>query len=81
MNGQQGFLHDILGIDPALNDLAPDKTANEGGDPVQKVGIGPFVPRDRGPEQPGEVGLVLAGHKSLLPMIASQPWFVTWPLK
>ncbi|ESX68237.1 hypothetical protein X759_25085 [Mesorhizobium sp. LSHC420B00] len=69
MNGQQGFLHDILGIDPALHDLAPGKATNEGGDPVQKVGIGPFVSGDCGPQQPGKLGFVLAAHKSSLPDI------------
>ncbi|CDX49202.1 hypothetical protein MPL3365_10254 [Mesorhizobium plurifarium] len=63
VNCQQGFLHDILGVDPALYDLAPDKAANESGNPVQKVGIRPFIARDRSPEQPGELGLVLAGHR------------------
>ena len=67
MNGQQGFLHDILGIDPALYDLAPDKTADQRGNPVQKVGIGPFVSRDRGSHQPGKLGLILAAHKSYSP--------------
>ena len=81
MNGQQGFLHDILGVDPALNDLAPDEAANEGSYPAKKVGISLFISRDRGPEQPGELGFVLAGHKSSPPMFASRPWFVTWPTK
>lgn len=67
MNGQQGFLHDILGIDSALHDLAPHKTANQRGNPVQKVGVSPFISRDRGPQQPGKLGLVLAAHKSSLP--------------
>ena len=69
MNGQQGFLHDILGIDPALNDLAPDKAANESSRPAQKIGVSFFISGDRGLHQPGKLGLVLAGHKSSIPDI------------
>jgi hypothetical protein len=67
MNGQQGFLHDILGVDSALHDLASGKAPNEHGNPVQKVGVSPFISRDRGPHQPGKLGFVLAGHKSYSP--------------
>jgi hypothetical protein len=34
---------------------------------MQKVGVGPFISRDRGPHQPGKLGLILAAHKSSLP--------------